>query len=88
MFYLLLSHQKWIEAIKNLNHATFPGITTLLVNQHLSSEMPTAQGYQRQRRYGIRSVTTRAITVTVALEPSVYETCSKVVELPHLACTC
>ena len=70
----------------NGNCKIFPGITASLVNQNISLETPTTQGYQHQIRCGIRSTKERAGMAIVVLELAVHETCSKVVDLPHLVC--
>ena len=74
----------WVKAIENVNHALLPGLTKTIVYQYLPSEILTIQGYHHQLRQRIRSTMARAAMAKLALEASVHETHSKVVELPYL----
>ena len=76
----------WITSIENVNYTTFPGLMWYLVNQHLPSKIAKTQEHQHLKKYGIIYNTARVELVTVALEPEVHETHSKVLELPHFAC--
>ena len=49
------SPRTWCKAIEKGYFATFPGLTTALVNKHLSKSISTAKGHLKRTRKNLRS---------------------------------
>ena len=77
----------WINAIKNGNFATFPGLTADLVSKYLPQEVPAILGHKYRNKQGLQSTTAQAANAQLFPEPPVEEFYIKLLELPHLICT-